>query len=780
MVCWESVILQFDAASGHLCTLARRVDGRQFIQGAGRPVVEMVVLDSQHHRRRLVPGQLQEAVTEVAGLTLTFAPVAGIAVQVEVRPADGSQGLPATDADALVWQVQVDNRSDDLTVVEVLFPCLRGIAPAPAGGVDYLLFPHHAGEKTADPRTTYRTPRYLNFSRAATVKESERFYVREIPYCGLASMMWMDYYDSLGGIYLASYDPEFLLTGLRVEIEDVRGGQEDVAGDAGSSQWTLGLAFRKYVPIPPGCRWRSPPAVVWLHEGDWHEPARHYRAWFDAHGRPGRLGGRDQSDQSDRADSALVPTPPDLASEPVVTPWYELRREEGVLHRFAELPGIYDDVAAGHWGSRHLFLAGWNRGGFDSQYPEYQPDLDLGSPVELRRVVQHVEGRGGMVTFYINSRLFDRNSYYHPTLGEAWAIRSESGESHTETYGPVTFDVCCPAHEDWRRHLADFAEWMVTAYGARGIYFDQLGSATPFACYNHGHTHYDHHGLYNQGYVELLEETIRRLRRTRPDAFLMIENCGDLYSSRVYGSLVWNGTPYDEFFRLFKYTFPEFTLVQMIQPRTALPPAVRLRQFHRDLDETWLLGSVFWIHPPRVEKPIGMSADEAAMVMAEARAALGLRRAVASLLARARFVDTDGLQAEWQTMPQPGGARDVGEYASHWLIDSAVMPGLCEHLVLAVPAGVGRRGRQPGSGAPASLGVEVAGCRRWHFRRLTMAPGAADVDQREGELEPDDQGLLRLDLDGADPARGVDRSDSAVGAHEGAVWQAWHLRPVPE
>lgn len=473
--------------------------------------------------------------------------------------------------------------------MEVLFPLLRGLAWEPIAGEDNLVYPHNAGERCARPADVYRSERYQRLGRAQTLREAPGLYAREITYCGLASMMWMDYFDDAGGLYLASYDPEFLLTGVRAEVHVPAEDEANPARSANGGQGGqgrdafLGLGLRKFRPVLPGESWAAPPAVVAFHDGDWHWGARQYRAWFDRAGvpSPDRLGG--------------APRPDDLAQEAAMLPFYQLRRENGVIHRFDELPAIYDRISS-RYQARHFFIAGWNRGGFDSQYPEYHPDLDLGTPMDLKRVVDHVASRGGFTTFYINSRLFDRESFYHPTLGRQWAVQDADGNTHREKYGPVEFDVCCPAHRGWQKHLLDFAEWMVRAYGARGIYYDQLGSATPWACYHPGHTHpiegrpgTIHHGLYNQGYVALIEEASRRLRAVRPDSFLMIENCGDLYSTRVWGSLVWNGTLYDEFFNLFKYTFPETVLIQMIQTRGAAPVEQQEAYFRRDLDTAWLL-----------------------------------------------------------------------------------------------------------------------------------------------------------------------------------------------
>ncbi|MBE3599153.1 MAG: hypothetical protein IMX02_10330 [Limnochordaceae bacterium] len=663
------------------------------------------------------------------------------------------------DPSASVWKLQLHNGTGDMAIVEVLFPLLRGLLWSPPAGEDRLVYPHHAGEKCSRPADTYRSERYQRFSRAETVREASGRYAREITYCGLASMMWMDYFDDAGGLYLASADPEFLLTGLRVEVHVPA---EAVPLRYDEPPATLGLGLRKFRPVAPGESWTTPPALVAFHDGDWHWGARQYRAWFDRAGMPDleRLGGS--------------PRPQDLDREAAMLPFYELRRETGVLHRFDELPAIYDRISA-RYHARHFFIAGWNRSGFDSQYPEYHPDMDLGSPMDLKRVVDHVAARGGFTTFYINSRLFDRSSFFHPTLGREWAIQDADGSTHQEKYGPVEFDVCCPAHRGWQKHLLDFAEWMVRAYGARGIYYDQLGSATPWACYHPGHTHQArghpdtvHNGLYNQGYVALIEEASRRLRAIRPDSFLMIENCGDLYSTRVWGSLVWNGTLYDEFFNLFKYTFPEVVLIQMIQTRSGAPIEEQEALFRRDLDSAWLLGSVFWLHAPRLEAPPGLTPRQVTRTLQQVDAILPLRQTIAPVLARTRFVDTEGL---WLAAK----VDEPHRFASHWV-------GKDEHLVLLVPRGAGRNG----NGQPAVDSVEVqlqphgssahtgdasgehgtGRARSWRVHRYVARVGGA-LEHYELSLRATPHGRLCLDL-------WAPKGSGGPSVTPGD-WEAWHM-----
>lgn len=505
----------------------------------------------------------------------------------------------------LAWRVIIVNRSA-LKVVEVLFPRLPGLA---LGEHDVLIYPHHAGERIERPAMTLASDRYLAFHRAATSLQDGE-YVREISYCGLASMMWMDYHDDQGGVYLASYDPDFLLTGLRLETGGPRAPY-------------LRLALRKYLPVGPGETWVSPPYALGVHPGDWHWSARRYRAWFDTR-------------------VAQVEQPRDLAQEVVLTPHYDFRREDRIYHRFEDIAQLYDRARC-DLGSRHLFIAGWNHLGFDNHYPDYNPDLELGTPMDLARGVSAVREAGGFVTFYINSRLIDVESEYYASLGSKWSIRLPDGATIEETYGPRTFSVLCPSCPEWRKYLLDFAEWMVTRYGARGIYYDQLGSATPYPCYSPHHSHgvEHHHGLFNRGYVQLLEEATSRLRSHDPDAFLMIENCGDIYSSRVWGNVTWNGELYDEFFDVYRYTFPEHTLVCMVQPRAIRDPVLQERLFRHDVGRAFLLGAVFWYEQNVFEQRwLGDGSPQSGLDWI--REALAVRRAIAPTLARFQLDESNG------------------------------------------------------------------------------------------------------------------------------------------
>ena len=443
--------LTFDSDAGALVSLVNKVTGDEYVKIKERaPVCRLICLEQgQSEKMNYTPSGVAQVSSSDSGLSVRYPGVTdstrvvpiGVTICIRLEPENGE----------CVWTLRVENSTLDISVVETLFPYINGIYLGDDWQDDELIYPHHAGEKIIAPARTLASDRYLNFGRAQTHAENGMWW-REINYCGLASMMWMEYYDTANGLYIASHDDDFLVTGIRVET----GGP--------ANPW-MGFCFRKYHRILPGTTWEPKPYVIAAHTSDWHWGATRYRQWIRQYIQP-------------------LPNPEFLKSEASLTKVYNLKRVGKVENRYDQLPAIFENGRQA-FQSRHLFVASWNRGGFDWNYPEYQPDMELGSPWELFEACQSVNRQGGFITFYINTRIFDVDCDFYGSLGKPWAVKNERGEPKRETYGgPRTFTVTCPAHRDWQKHLSDTAAWMVRAYGAKGIYLDQLGSAEPIPCYD--------------------------------------------------------------------------------------------------------------------------------------------------------------------------------------------------------------------------------------------------------------------------------------------------------
>ena len=530
-----------------------RCRGDEWIQyPQATPFFEVVALDEKNEKHIFIPSD-----GSAHGNTLCYTSLterdndADIAVDALFDPY-GEDGLSIT--------LKVTNHDSRYTVTEILCMQLEGLRP---GGLEEdiaLLYPHHAGEKIMDPIHTLRSQRYQDFWRAAT-KLSDGVYRRECNYCGLMSMTWMYLQTKGKGLYVASHDSRFPVTGMAVTT------------GAEAPGW-LGFGYRIYRRIPQGNTWQSGEFVLAAGEKDWHSGAKRYRAWIDPY-------------------LAVHENPAFLDEEAALHQCYQFKRADGIHERFSDIPKLFDAGMAE--GIRHMFIASWNRTGFDSNYPEYYPDMELGTALDFRRGLNYVTEHGGFTTLYVNARLFDMKSDFFKSYGSRMAITDEKGNVKTESYFPNTFTLNCPGDHLWQHDLTDICDFAAESYGAKGIYLDQLGSAEPFPCYQPDHTHGDI-GEFNQGYLHVLSNLRSRLKARDPDSYLMTENCGDIYSAYTWGNLTWNGTDYDEYYNMFRYTFPEYVQVNMVNPRSWEKENERREAlFYSDIQRCVLMGNILWI-----------------------------------------------------------------------------------------------------------------------------------------------------------------------------------------
>ena len=505
----------------------------------------------------------------------TLSVISGTSEKQEVLlPSFGGRDIEVTVSlvardDSLYIEASVENRDTSLSIVEILCPHIQGVSLGETHEDDIIIYPHHAGERTVNPVYSYGKGR-KPFWRAASKLEGS-VYRREINYCGLASMSWMYYYDSANGLYLGSHDSRFPVTGIIAET----GAGEDPF---------MGFAFRKHHRISVGETYQTGTYRIAITDCDWHYGSDIYREYIDP----------------------FIPKnsfPDFLAHEYALNQCYNFKRSNTIENTFSNIPAMFQKGA--EWGVKHMFIASWNRNGFDSQYPEYFPDMELGTPMEFADGIQFVRDSGGFTTLYINARIFDIKSDFHKSLGVKMAMKDVDGNALYEEYGPEKFTVCCPSDSLWQKYLVDIVEFAFKAYGADGIYLDQLASAEPFACYDAMHSHAGI-GDFNNGYIAILKLITERMSKYGSNHYLMTENCGDLYSGYVWSNLTWNGADYDEFYNVYSYTFPSFKQVNMVNPRGWISDEdVRRRWFYQDFQRAILLGNILWMGITNRFKPEG-------------------------------------------------------------------------------------------------------------------------------------------------------------------------------
>ena len=356
---------RFAPEANNFVSLVNLATGDDYIKAAPRgPLVELYAL-ADGEKKKLLPGV--PGMSAGAGfLEISYTEFGGLPIGMTVRC--------TAENDRLCIRARMENHSA-ADVVEVLMPHIGGVYLGEDYADDAIIYPHHAGERTRNPVMGYGVNK-KDFWRASSVAFGD-IYRREINYCGLASMSWMYYYDAENGLYIGSHDARFPVTGV---IAETSGSAED--------PW-MAFGFRKHYRVRPGESYETGEYILAVTTKDWHYGAQLYRAYIAPY-------------------LDFDHNPAFLADECALNQCYNFKRTGNIEHTFRDIPQMYEEGAA--WGVRHMFLASWNRTGFDSFYPEYYPDMELGSAMEFRRGLEYVREHGGFSTLYINARIFDVKS----------------------------------------------------------------------------------------------------------------------------------------------------------------------------------------------------------------------------------------------------------------------------------------------------------------------------------------------------------------------------------
>lgn len=486
--------------------------------------------------------------------------------------------IPEGKADSL-WDITVENRSVQ-HLEAVRFPCVNGVYFGEDWKDDTLVFPHIAGMKIENPVSSLGAPsssvhwRWQNYryvypmgNMAADFSEGTRGL--EDSYSGLLSMKWMGYYGDGMGLYFACHDPEWKICTMRA----------DTFGDK-----SPGMNFFTSYPLDleMGGSWSAPQGVVALHDGDWHVGAKKYREFH-------------------RGFSPAETTRPQwFEKNPGLVAHYDFKYQNGgIVHRFEDIRRLLDE--ARDMGLNHLLLSGWHKDGFDHGFPEYVPDEDLGSENDLKRAIAQVTEDGGHVCFYINSRLANLKYSHLNEFIAANTVKRKDGSLEIEQYGTdsLRFAVECIGSAGWRKKLEDTVAYITGEIGTDGMYLDQLAMGYPGLCHDSTHDH--GFGEWNVWYQKALKEMHRRRKESGKDTMSIIhEGVSDSYGPLVSGQLI--STFFYQncgaFPEIYRYTFPEQILVDMLYPREnlAMRPVHVGQESRAIMDRAFRTGMYYWVY----------------------------------------------------------------------------------------------------------------------------------------------------------------------------------------
>jgi hypothetical protein len=410
------------------------------------------------------------------------------------------------------WDVTVRNDSGG-TVVGVVGPGIRGVADIPAGR---LYIPDRPGQRLSDP---WR------------VLAAER---RSIAYPVPASMQYITYAGPDRGLALHVLDRSMTFKYLAF------GGPERE------------LTVYQYPFIPPGAT-RKLPTIVWQAlSRDWHEAAERYRRWFRS------WAVRPSISPQVRRYPIMGGTV--VRARPVEDEHLkDVTKSMEVGTYAAALEQARDLKAGGYDGTE---LVGWFGQGHDTTYPDHWPSDAMGGVEGLKRTLSAMREMGMISVLYLNARLAAIDS---PTLAQHpdWEVMQEGGRRWIEQYGGGRFVVLCPAARGWQAHLHEEVRRAIEDYGADAVQLDQIGAASSMLCFNRDHGHSTPATAWAEGYLRLLRDLQRDMRRIRPHYWQWVEGTWEGSGQFIDGTQggFWPSIPGVETFpQLYRYTHPEHPL----------------------------------------------------------------------------------------------------------------------------------------------------------------------------------------------------------------------------
>ena len=133
---------------------------------------------------------------------------------------------------------------------------------------------------------------------------------------------------------------------------------------------------------PPGGRFDGSPVVLRLVDGNWRACGRVYRAWFQ------------------KAFGIMQPSQCWLRNESFFHFLMFMLPEGTINLRFKDIPKWAR--AAKECGINSVQVSGWNKGGHDNGYPDYEPDPRLGTWKDLENGIRACHEMGMKVYFFVN------------------------------------------------------------------------------------------------------------------------------------------------------------------------------------------------------------------------------------------------------------------------------------------------------------------------------------------------------------------------------------------
>jgi hypothetical protein len=300
-----------------------------------------------------------------------------------------------------------------------------------------------------------------------------RYSAQGFQYTGFNLLMgWTEFYNSRAnvGLYYAYHDPEPRLAAINYELRPftktaVVGDKWPTPADVPEGEPTgLTMGWLNFPYARKGTS-RFGPLALQVHSGDWHEGSALYRHWFDQHF------------QVRRPHTWLRK---EMAWQSVIIS----NCEDQVLYRFKDWPKLAAD--AKKYDVTTFEILGWNVGGIDRGYPQYEPDPRLGTREEFRQALAEIRRIGVHPLLFANIQVADtatslfKEKLHQYAVNGRWAPDYPLmgwGEGTISARLGITrsnMTILSPSHPEYRKLLVDqFVERVKD--GGQGFQFDKAG-----------------------------------------------------------------------------------------------------------------------------------------------------------------------------------------------------------------------------------------------------------------------------------------------------------------
>jgi hypothetical protein len=446
----------------------------------------------------------------------------------------------------LEFSVEVDNRTN-LPLAEVFFGIIGGQQGLLQREDTESLVPGENTNLAADVFTRFKAGGYGGGNLGI------RYDATGFLYPGAMQMGWIEFYNRKAGVglYYANHDPAPRLSGLYFELRPFT--KTAVIGD----NWPTPEDVPKDQPIGLTMGWlkfpyskqglfNSGPVALQIHHGDWHEGSELYRSWFDQH--------------------FSVRRPPDWLRKEMA--WQSViisNCEDVIVWRFKDLPKLA--AGAKKYDVTTFEILGWDMGGIDRGYPQYQPNPRLGTAEEFRQALAEVKKLGVHPLIFANIQFSDtaiplfREMLHGDAVDGLWAPDWQTfgwGEGTISARMGLTrhnMTLVSPSHPDFRKLLLDEYVQLVKD-GAEGFQLDKTGAVGSLD-FNPGIPTSPDRSL-PEGVLTTFQETLAKCREVNPDFALASEIFWDRSFTMVDVSYV-RMNDIDMGSPALRYTFPEWT-----------------------------------------------------------------------------------------------------------------------------------------------------------------------------------------------------------------------------